>query len=166
MAEERITIGGREFKQMGVGPVRQDLYVMQHARLAGLTGTKIAEGETPEEFVNRLIDSMIASGRALALLGGLLVPAELKPEEWTEEVAGSTAAFLGGLRDPEEKRKVYGEVASALLGFSVNGLGSWAASLQSSNADEKAEQGTNPPAGSGTGPGLLGAYRAEIGTNP
>lgn len=127
---EKLSLGGREYTRAGVGTVRQDLFVMHHARHAGISS--IQEGETPEAYAARLLDSLLSSGHALLLLGGLLLPAGMKAEDWTEEVAHATAGHLGGIVDPAEKQAVYAEVASALLDFFANGIGSWVASARSS----------------------------------
>jgi len=130
---EKLSLGGREYVEATIGPVRHDLFIMQHTRHAGLS--PIADGETPEAYMQRLLASVLSSGRALLLLGGLLWPAGTKPEQWDEELAYATAGHLGGIIDPEEKAKLYAELSRALLSFFENGLGSWVASAASSVAE-------------------------------
>src|SRR6185503_12091079 len=105
---------------------------MHHARHSGLS--PMQQGETPEAYMNRLLDGVLSSDRALLLLGGLLLPATAKPEDWTADMAHATAQHLGSIIEPGEKSKLYAEVASALLGFFSNGIGSWVASAVSSAA--------------------------------
>lgn len=129
---EKLSLGGREYVRAGVGTVRQDLFVMHHARHSGISA--IQENETPESYAARLLDSLLSSNHALLLLGGLLLPAGMKAEDWSEDVAYATAGHLGGIVDPAEKQEVYAEVASALLDFFANGIGSWVASARSSGS--------------------------------
>lgn len=131
---EPLSLGGRRFEYVTDAPVRLDLFVMMHARHAGLTGLSQHENETPEAFVQRMLDSCISSGRALLLLGGLLIPEGKTAADWSEEMAFDTAGHLGRIVEHSEKQKVYTELASVLLGFFESGLGSWIGSPRSSGA--------------------------------
>ena len=147
---EKLSLGGREYVHAGIGPLRQDLFLMAQARHAGLTDAALRDGETPEDFAARLLDNCLTSGRALLLLGGLLLPAGAKPEEWTEEMAYATAGHLGGITDGGEKAKVQVELVSALLAFFENGLASWIASGRSSAAVQPGAKNQPDDTASGT----------------
>jgi hypothetical protein len=149
MEAEKLSLGGKEYGYVGAGPLRQDLFVMMHARHAGLVGAEILPDETPEEYAKRLLDMVLTSGRALLLLGGLLIPAGKRPEDWSEEMAYETAGALGSITDADEKRKVQVELLSVMLGFFENGLGSWIASARASAAAAEPEK--SPPAAGGNG---------------
>jgi len=157
MSTEKLSLGGKVYYHAGIGPIRQDLFLMMHARHAGLTGVSILPDETPEAFAQRILSAMISSGRALLILGTLLIPEGKKVEDWSEDLAYETAKDLGAIMDPDEKQRVYQQLLSAVLGFFENGLGSWVASTSSSRADagaKKTEETRNSsPAGpGGTGP--------------
>jgi len=155
---EKLSLGGREYVRAGPTTVRLDLFVMQHARHAGLG--PICEGETPEAYMERLLSSCLSSGRALLLLGALLWPAGTKPEQWDEDLAYATAGHLGGLEDPVEKAKVYEQVANLLLDFFAEGLGSWVASVRSSAA------AASPPAASSSSTGATVSGRPSSEPSP
>ncbi len=139
---EKLSLGGRCYVPAGVGPVRHDLFVLHQARHAGLYGAQIREDEPPEEFAARLLDGVLTSGRALLLLGALLLPDGTKVEQWTEELAYRTAGELGGINDPGEKKRLYGELITLIHDFFVNGLGPWIASRRSSGAAEPPSSST------------------------
>lgn len=138
---ETLSLGGREYERIEIGPVRQDLFVMMQARHAGLTDAQYREGETLEAYSERLLASILSSGRALLLIGGLVVEKGKKPTDWDEEMAHRTAGHLGSIVDLDEKKKLYAEIASTIVGFFAHGLGSWIASRRSSgNAGEPEKQ--------------------------
>jgi hypothetical protein len=163
---EKLSLGGREYVHAGVGPLRQDLFLMAQARHAGLTDAALRDGEAPEEFAARLLDSCITSGRALLLLGGMLLPAGSKPEDWTEEMAHATAAHLGSVTEQADKVKVQAELVSALLGFFENGLASWIASTRSSPAGEPGRKGESGGTASGTASSENSPATTPIGAAP
>lgn len=149
---ETLSLGGRDFERIQDGPVRQDLFVLQHARHAGLVDAEAAKGEEPDAFAARLLGQVLGSGRAMLLLGGLLIPKGKKATEWTEEMAFETAGHLGGITGADAKAAVYQELASALLGFFLRGLGSWIASRRSSgNAGESDSPATTTATDTGNG---------------
>lgn len=159
---EKLSLGGRTYTHIGVGPLRQDLFVMMHARHAGLVGLTIYDHETPEEFAARILDLILCSGRALLILGGLLLPDGRRPEDWTEDMAYETAAALGAITDEDGKKAVQQEILSVLLGFFESGLGSWIASGRSSAAGS--DDGAATTSASPAAPGVTG--RASSGSSP
>lgn len=156
---EKLRLGGHDFTYAKVMTVRQDLFAMTHARHAGLVGARRAEDETPEEFMRRLMDGLLSSGRALLLMGALLVPYGMEPKQWTVEVAMETADVLGAIEDAAEKQRLYVELASALLAFFSKGLGSWIGSATAS-ADESGE--TKQEMANAPSPGESGQGSSEL----
>lgn len=165
---EKLSLGGKVYRPAGIGPVKHDLYLMMHARHCGLAGASIREDEAPEDFASRLLDAMITSGRALLILGALLIPDGKTVDDWTEEMAYETAGALGAITDPAEKKLLYQELLSALLGFFQHGLGSWVASPRSSGAGAASTETTRKPARdadpSATGPTSSGGSASETPT--
>lgn len=138
MAEqrERIEINGRAYVEIGAnGSLARDLFVMYHARHAGLTNIAPRDGETTEALGERILGSLISSGHTLPLLGGFLIPEGKAPEDWTEAMAHETAAALGRVTDGADKEKVTAQLLSIMVGFFASGLGSWIASGRASAAD-------------------------------
>jgi hypothetical protein len=130
---EKLHLGGREYRHAGSDiTVRQDLFIMMQARHAGLMGCVQHDGEEPEAYAERLLATCLASGRALLLLGGMIVPAASKVEDWTEEMAHETAGALGGITDHDEKLELYGAFATTIMVFFKAGRGSWVSSARSS----------------------------------
>jgi hypothetical protein len=151
---EKLSLGGREYVYVGAdGPLRQDLFLLANARHAGLAGVFIAEGETPEAFAQRLLDSCITSGRALRILSALIVPAGVKPEAWNEEDAYKVECALAAIVDPAEKTRVLTELLSAILGFFENGLGPWIASVRASSVRNAGASSPSPNSIRGTASG-------------
>lgn len=152
MEPENISLGGRSFTYVGAnGTLDRDLYVMAHARHAGLADAQIHEAESPEDYAARLLDLLLTSGHGLLLLGGFLLPEGKRVEDWSEELARETAGFLGRVTDPDQKREVQVQLLSVTLGFFVNGLGSWVATRRASAAD--AGPTTSPSADGANGTG-------------
>jgi hypothetical protein len=127
-----MTIGGREWKAITNSTLEHDFWTMGQIRAAGLDRVVIEEGEKVEEFFLRIQREAINHGRAFLLLGGFLMPAEVDPLDWSEEMAIETANFFRKLTDPADKRVVQLQFASMLAGFFANGLASLMTSRKSS----------------------------------
>jgi hypothetical protein len=121
--EERqpIMLGGREFVTLERTTLEHDHWYMRHVRAAGLDGVEMADGETHSEYALRLLGIALESGRAMLLLGGLIMPADAPGGRWTPELAVETAGFLHGLDDPLDKNRINGLVAAMLADFSPPG---------------------------------------------
>lgn len=137
MSADRLTLGGREFEPMTVTTIEHDFWLMSRIRTAGLDAMEKGAEESPEEFVARILDQVIDSGSAFEVLGGLLMPAQLPPQQWTPAVAVETAKFIRGLTDPIDKAKVQSQMIAVLIGFFANGLTSLTTSRKSSGRMER-----------------------------
>lgn len=146
MNEDIITLGGRAFRGMRVSTLEHDHWVMGEVRAAGLDRITMQEGEMAEDFVRRLLDEIIVSGRVYSLLGGLLVPAAMKDGDWTPEVAEDTAQHIRQLTDRADKLAVNNIVVEMLIGFFVNGLATATISRSFSNAEKEAVGGSSDSA--------------------
>ena len=145
-ATNTITLGGRTFTKLASGStVQHDLWLMQRATESGLAGARKWSGETDDAFAARMLEMALKSGLVLEMLGGLLLPEGKGPEDWTPDMALSTAAFLGAITEPQEKRKVNALILSLLIDFFSAGLSSSANSRRSSaqaqpETDKSAEE--------------------------
>jgi hypothetical protein len=122
MADKHI-LGGRAFVSVIESTVEHDLYFHGIAGRAGLRFEK-GEHESPEDFAARILDETIQSGKALELIGCLMVPEDVGVEGWTPEEAQKTAAFIGQLRGEEDKARVRALILSLLMDFFRCGLAS------------------------------------------
>lgn len=127
-------IGGQKWRAVKRSTIEHDFWLMKHIREAGLDAVRIQPGEKPEEFALRLLHEVIGSGKAFALLGGMLLPDGVPDEHWTPERAEQTAAFLRGLAADEDKAAVKSAIISLLTGFLEAGLRSYADSVTASIA--------------------------------
>ena len=119
---ETLKLGGREFRPLTVSTIEHDLWVMGQVRRAGLDRITMGGDETADDFARRLLDVILQSRQIFALLGGLLVPAEVPDLEWTPETAEATGAFLRTVTDPAEKQVLITEVAGLTASFFGSGL--------------------------------------------
>ena len=146
-AVERHVLGGRMFLSVTESTVEHDLYFHTITGRAGLRFEK-HEDETAEDFARRVLEETIQSGEALELLGCLIVPEEVGVEGWTPEEARRTAAFIGQLREKEDKTRVRALILSLLISFFGCGLASIWTSPKSSSGRPAAT--TDPSARPGT----------------
>jgi len=122
MARETFNLGGRSFVYVEETTVEHDEYMEARLRPAGLHEITMQIGEDAEAFARRLVLQSAESGVRRELLGALIVPAEAK--QWTPEIAAETAAFLGKLRDEEDKNKLRLLFTSMLFRFFADGISS------------------------------------------
>lgn len=132
----RITLGGRAFVSVGESTLAHDIRFVELVAKAGLSAFSLRDGEPAEDFARRLMDQLMATGRALDLLACLMVP---EPEEgtapgstWTLDLAAETARFLGALTDPGDKGQIHALLAELLRDFFESGLVSLTSSRPSS----------------------------------
>jgi len=163
---QKHVLGGRTFLVIENSTVEQDLFLERARREAGINDLMIEEGEAPEDFAERLLDTVVRSGSLLTLLGCLLMPEEALPkrtmlifparegEAWTPEMAAETAAYIGGLQAPEEKAKVRILILDLLIHFFAHGT-VYLRSTGTSSAPTTVPRGTHSPAGTDTVTGVL-----------
>lgn len=129
---EPIEIGGRRMVFVGESTARHDMWTMRQIAACGLNAITQGNGETEEQFMYRLYTTALQTGDFFLLLGCLLMPEEMKPNEWTPKTAEQTAEFLAQITDPPEKAKLRILLASGLMPFFQAGLRSSKISLKSS----------------------------------
>jgi hypothetical protein len=129
---EKITIGGRVFREVTRSTCAHDTWTMGLIRRAGLEGVDLAPGETMEQFSWRVLGTVLESGLLYELLGAFVVPEGVDDLNWTPDLAVETGRFVGNLYEPGDKAEVHRLVAALLLPFVRDGLGSLVTSLRSS----------------------------------
>lgn len=134
--QKTIVLGGLGFRIITNGTVKHDLWMYAQVKAAGLSELEIKPGQSPEAFVDEVLGRLMASDRALVLLGGLLLPERLEMKDWTPQVAAEVTAHLEGLIEPQDKALVRGTLASMVVGFFQSGLVSFVTSPTSSGAGE------------------------------
>lgn len=129
-----VEIGGKRYERLSATSIAHDLWLMAKTREAGLDRIQVAsmEPEDLEAGLDEVIDRVIVSGHALALLAGLMVPEGLKAEDWTPEVPKEIEASLSKITDATKKSQVKPLIASMLAGFFTSGLASLKTSRPSS----------------------------------
>jgi hypothetical protein len=120
--DTNIVIGGRAFKGAKNSTMEHDVFVQGMISKAKLGRLEMLTGETPEDFALRIFRRAAISSDVFLLLGGLLLPVEISPAEWTEDVAKQTAHFLRKLTDENDKKIVQGQIIAAIMGFFQKGL--------------------------------------------
>ena len=123
-----ILLGGRAWRILQSGTLEHAVWIDRLLLESHLRAVRLQPGETAEQFASRLLDALTVSGKSLDLLAGLLVPGELRDEEWSPEVAAATARFLQKLSGPQDLAAARALLVTAVLGFFEGGLGSIARS--------------------------------------
>ncbi len=133
-------IEGRRFLPITNGTFAHDIWITRKIREAGLAGIAMRDGETQDEFIERIAASAYESGVALELLGGLFIPAGVEARDWTRQMAADTSAFFGAVTDPDAKQALRMQIASALFYFFASALASSTTSPKSGEATGKGER--------------------------
>lgn len=116
------TLGGRVFREAKRSTIEHDIWTMDQIRASGLDSVRRDPDEMFEEFGLRLLDVALRSGRALDLIGGLLLPDEVDDLDWSPELAKETAKFLGRLSSEEDKQQVHVLLGKLVAGFFAAGV--------------------------------------------
>jgi hypothetical protein len=109
-------ISGREFKAVTDSTLEHDMWTVQQLDRAGIHKLAMEQDETPDEFVTRTIAQLMISGAIFDLMGGLLMPAEIKGPDWTPELAVETGRLFARATGPD-KVIIKGEIAGAMEAF-------------------------------------------------
>lgn len=117
-----VDLGGRLFRVIEDSTAAHDLWFMGHVARAGLTQATMQAEESSEDFARRLLDEILATGKALTLIGGMLIPEDVADTDWTEEIAGETSQFLGGLTAERDKAQILSLVCTLLIDFFAAGV--------------------------------------------
>lgn len=131
MKVTEITIEGRQFKPIKNGTFAHDIWITSKVRAAGLSNVTIADGETQDDFIERLAVEAWNSGFLLEIMGALLIPADKEAKDWTPELGKKTAEFFGNVTDEESKTQLRMTAGGVLYYFFVKGLSSSATSMKS-----------------------------------
>lgn len=150
-----ITIEGKRFKPMQNGSFAHDIWLTKKIREAGLAGIQMGEDETQDQFIERIAISAYESGLALQLLGGLFIPSEVEACDWSPAMATRTADFFGNVTEPESKRSLRMQIASALFYFFASALASSKTSQKSGQTKKEADERHETAAASSTETGLI-----------
>jgi len=156
---DKHTIGGRTFLPLRESTVEQDLRFLALVGRARIDEVVMQPRERPETLARRLLEVTIESGVILDLLGCLLVPEDIAPQDrdpgelWTPLVGQETARFLGQLRDSKDKAEVRSLVLSLLVSFFESGIVSlWTSTTSSTEAIPSPKDSQANPAGTAPGP--------------
>lgn len=152
----KLEIGGRIYSEIRSSTLEHEFKFYELATRAGLSSIELGPGETPEQLAARILAQILGSGLALEMLGLLLIPADMEPEEWTPALMQETAKHFGAVTEPAEIALIKRELVGLVAGFFESGLASFWTSTTSSVAGAGVEGGpTSKPTGltgSGTGP--------------
>lgn len=139
-----VVLDGKPFVRMAEGTVEWDGYVVSQLAAAGLlTAPTIGREETWAGFAQQTLVKLLASGRLPELLGGLLLPASLKPTDWTSEIAADTARIVRAAAG-EDRIKVHNLTTQVLIDFFASGIASALISPTYSPPRVAAQRGIDP----------------------
>jgi hypothetical protein len=112
----QLAFGGRAFVIADLSAVtfEQAHYLMQHAERIGLDAIWPLEGESDEDYDQRLRWQVVPRADAPAMLAGYLAP---PGEPWTREGAEATRRHLAALTDPQEHAQLLSLVAQVAPDF-------------------------------------------------
>jgi hypothetical protein len=116
-----VSISGREFKAVTDSTLEHDMWTVQQLDRSGVRNIVMEDGESPDEFVSRMLTQLMVSGAIFDLLGGLLMPAELKGTDWTPEMAVETGKLFARTTGAD-KAIIRGQIAGAMEVFLAQGL--------------------------------------------
>jgi len=122
MPEEKYILGGRTFLPLAESTLEHDVELFRLLRSAGLREIAMQKGESGEAFGQRLLEELLAGGKALELLGCVLIPEGTKSEDWTPEIGSQTAAHLAKISNSSEKLQIQSLLISLLILFFEHGL--------------------------------------------
>lgn len=137
---QSITVDGRQFRPIKNGTFAHDIWLMQRVRNAGLATLHIDAGETEDAFMERIATAAWESGAVLELLGGAMVPAELKDTDWTAAIALDSAKFFGSITDEDSKQRLRTQIGGILFYFFISGLSSSKTSTKSGAPTDPEEE--------------------------
>lgn len=169
---DSITVAGRTFYPTQNTTFEQDIYLMSLMTETGID--KIAATVTEEMKLNQVAQKVIAaaynSGKLFLILAAGMLEAGKK---WNKPESEALAQWLADLDQPEDKAKLHGLIATAVLGFFLIAVGSSKTSKSFGSPDEivvKPEPSTSelPSTSESSLEGGLGlaptAYQAEAPT--
>ena len=116
-----ITIAGKAFKAVTDSTLEHDMWTLQQLQRSGIDTIVMEEGESADNFAQRMLIQLLTNGTIFDLLGGLLMPASLKGADWTPEIAAESAKLFARTTG-DEKILVRKQIAGAMESFLAAGL--------------------------------------------
>lgn len=159
---EKVTIAGREFKEVRHSTARHDILTQGQIIAAGLHSLTIEPGEQHDEFMMRVLRTAALKSDIFLLLGHLIMPANQQGKEWTPEMAKETAEFLGNVTDQRDKQIVQAQITSALMSFFLNGISFLSHSPNSSSGNPEPTTPIEEAKITGIGESSSGSSRVTI----
>ena len=100
-----VTLGGREFTIIDFSrrPLAMDLHLRRVFHDIGADKFRPLQGEAVKNYLARVYELVVDSGRALDLIAGRLLPVGASPESWNAETAAEIAAHIGRCNTPEDR---------------------------------------------------------------
>lgn len=130
---EHISLGGKEFEQIGNSTAEHDDWLAGALSRAGLRPLpKIGEHEQPLDYAERMLVHLQQTGERFRVLGALLIPVGLDSMKWTPKLGLETAEHCRKLGAPADKKKLDNLTLQLLFDFFVEGVASWMSSKSSS----------------------------------
>lgn len=113
-----ISISGRDFKFVG-DDIEPDHY---HWVIAYLWPCKVEQvvrqaGEDDDAYALRIYTRIAEHPEFFKMMGGLIVPAELSPSEWSPWVAIDTGKFLSGISEIRDRVAFTRQAVDAVISF-------------------------------------------------
>jgi hypothetical protein len=148
-----VVVGGRTFRPSTSTTFRQDMYVMQLVKEAGLDEMAKEFAVDNGEISNVAQDVIVTAfvhGKLFELLGAVM---EEGGKKWNIRAAKENAEFFAELNSTEDKMALKGAIVAVILGFFVSGLLASASSKPSSvpldSSPAAPRNATGPTAASG-----------------
>lgn len=132
--KDRMVLSGRTFIAPTKTSFRQDMFVLDLAKGAGVEKLSNATETDLSEAAEELLLRAWKSGKLFLLLAGMIVE---EGKEWTEESAKANAEFFADLTDLPDKEALSGAITGVLISFFVNAEGFSKISQTSSRADKQ-----------------------------
>ena len=103
-----LTLGDKRFQVIDFDrrTVLQDHYVQSVIQQSGIDRLLPDESESDAGFLARVDAALLASGRTVDLIAGLLVPDGQPATEWDRKTAKETAAHIATCTDPDDRELV------------------------------------------------------------
>lgn len=147
----KVTLGGREVRQVLRSTVRHDMWLMDKIQRSGIKEIHMLASESAEEYAQRLLETLIRSGSVTPLVAGCFIDEKMDDLQWSPEFAKELETYIDGLYEPEDKKKVFELVVNLVGSFFETGVVSLKTSLNSLKNDPKQLQTSAEKSTSGDG---------------
>lgn len=120
-SENLYTLGGRPYRLLEVGTLEHLIWMDELTKASGLKSSLLGPiPATPAgagDFAGKVWDLLSASGLVFDFLAGMLIPAELKDEDWTPAMAQESAARFRKLTDRGDHARIQSILIALVIGF-------------------------------------------------